>query len=163
MCLAVFYLFAYSHCKVSITRLDWSHRFLLLSETLMFSCQHPDHSSPWMSDVTSVSEGGRMVHMVESGQDVSKFTFRNVSCFIFIPFGLVQRSAEFAVRQCSLNKKQKVEERRLGYLCYCNQQANFSFTIGTKLTSTPRVFLCLVNQQQLGVELEFWTIFYAQL
>lgn len=55
-----------------------------------------------------------MVHMEEFGQDVSSLTFRNVSCFVFIAFGLAQGSVAFpAVRKCSLNEKQKVAGRRL--------------------------------------------------
>lgn len=110
MCSAAFYSSAYSHCKVSITGLDQFQQFLLLSEPLIFSCQHPAHSSRRLSELTSVSEGGRMVHTEESGQVVSKLTFRNVNCFLFVAFGLAQRSAAFpAVRKCSLNKNQKVK------------------------------------------------------
>lgn len=114
MCLDAFYSFAYSHCKVSITGLDQSWRFLLLLEPLLFSCQHPAHSSLRLSELMTVSEGGRMVHTEESGQDVSSLTFRNVSCFVFIAFGLAQGSVAFpAVRKCSMNKNQKVAGRRL--------------------------------------------------
>ena len=127
MCLAAFYSFAYSHCKVSITELDQSRRFLLLSDPLIFNCQHPAHSSLRLSELTSLSEGGRMVHMEESGQVVSKLTFRNVSCFVFVAFGLAQRSAAFlAVRKHSPNKNQNVKGRRLGCLCYCYRQDPFS-------------------------------------
>lgn len=130
MCLAAFYSFVYSHCKVSITGLDQSRRFLLLSEALIFSCQCPAHSSLRLSELTSVSEGGRMVHTEESGQNVSKLTFRNVSCFVFVAFRLAWRSAAFpAVRKYSLNKTQKVEGRRLGYLCYCCGQTSFSASL----------------------------------
>lgn len=71
-----------------------------------------------------------MGHTEESGQFFSKLTFRNVSCFVFEAFGLAQRSAAFpAVRSCSLNKNQKVEGRRSGYLSYCYRWALFSVSL----------------------------------
>lgn len=79
------------------------------------------------SEPTSISEGERMVHTEESRWIVSKLTFRNVSCFVCVAFGFPQRSAAFpAVRNCSLNKNQKGETGKLGYLCYCYRQAPFS-------------------------------------
>lgn len=70
-CLAAFYSFAYSQCKANVTGLDQSQWFLLLSEPLIFSCQDPAHSPLKLSELSSVSEGGRMVHMEDSGQVVS--------------------------------------------------------------------------------------------
>lgn len=81
MCLAAYYSSAYSQCKASITGLGQSRWFLLMSEPLIFSCQDPAHSPLKLSELSSVSEGGRMVHMEDSGQVVSKSTFNNVSLF----------------------------------------------------------------------------------
>lgn len=112
MCLVAFYSFAYSQGKANVTGLDQSHWFLPLSEPLIFSCQDPAHSPLKLSGLSSVSEGGRMVRMEDSGQVVFKSTFRNVS--LFCTCIIWASSAVFpAVRQCRLNKIHTAEGRRL--------------------------------------------------
>lgn len=128
MCLAAFYYFAYSQCKASITGLEQSQWFLLLSEPLIFSCQDPAHSPLKLLELSSVSEGGRMVHMEDSGQVVAKSTFRNVSLFYTCSFWA--SSVVFAaVRKHSLNKTHTGGGRRLGSLCYCYRQTPFSVSL----------------------------------
>lgn len=150
MCLAAFYSFAYSQGKASVTGLDQSQWFLPLSEPLIFSCQDPAHSPLKLSELSSVSEGGRMVRMEASGQVVSKSTFRNVS--LFCTCIIWASSAVFpAVAQCSLNKTHTAEGRRLGSLCYCYRRTPFSVSLqqGVRMPSTVHAFLCLVNWKEL--------------
>lgn len=93
-----------------------------------------------------------MVQTEESGRNVSKLTFRNVSCFVFVAFRLAQRSATFpAVRKYRLNKTPKVEGKRLGYLCCCYRRAPFRVSLqqSMKLPSTVHVLFCLVNWKEL--------------
>lgn len=146
MCLAALYFFP-------IPTVNQHHRtrtVSAISPSVWASRLHPSKPSPF---ITNAVRADVCIWRRKDGayrriwQIVSKLTFRNVSCFAF---RLAQRSAAFPeVRKCSLNKPQKVEGRRFGYLYNSCRQAPLVSHDRKAWSCLLFCICCLVNWKEL--------------